>query len=157
MISDDPAMPACVIITERGNGDLAIGYPCDVVWRIPRDHTGRLRHALTAALTGCRVDRATGGPGHGDGSPNLPTLPPSVAIWRGTKDALTITLADDTHHPISTDHTEALRHGIIVALRARTTTPERDPEPPWPTTGPPPDITPPTTSSTPDPRHRPEP
>lgn len=147
--SHDPAMPICVVINERVNDDLGIGHPCDIFWRIPRDHTGRLRHALTATLSGCGLDRGTGGHDHGDDSPNMPTLPPSVAIWRGAEDTLTIGLTDDIHHPVSTNHTEALRHAIIVALRARTTTPERDLAPPWPTTGPAPNISTPITDSLP--------
>jgi len=156
MTSTDPRMPVVVLLTEHGHGDLSIGHSHGTFWRVPRDHTRALRRALTDALTGCGLHLGAGHPGHWGDAPDLPMLPAGVAVWRRADDALTLTLDADDHHLVSTEHTAALRHAILAALHERATDPVRDPEPPWPTTGPAPSITAPITGSPPaDPDHRP--
>ncbi len=149
MTCSDPTMPVCVLLTERGRGDLSVGHPYDIFWCIPRDHTSALRCALADALAGCGLHPDPSAPCRWDGSPELPKLPGSIAVWRGDDDTLTIGLAADAHHRVRAEHTEALRRAILAALHDRATDPERDPAPPWPTTGPPPSITAPSTGSPP--------
>jgi len=149
MTATDPTMPVCVLLTERGHGDLSIGHPYDIFWRIPRDHTGSLRRALTDALTGCGLHQHTGAPGHWDGSPDLPKLPGNITVWRDDDTTLTIGHAAQAHHRVQAEHTEALRDAILAALHDRATDPGRDPAPPWPTTEPAPSSTAPTTDPPP--------
>ncbi|MGI9004269.1 MAG: hypothetical protein ACR2GH_21900 [Pseudonocardia sp.] len=134
MTAPDPTMPVCVLLTERGHGDLSVGHPYDIFWRIPRDHTSALRRALTDALIGCGLHPDPSAPRRWDDSPDLPKLPGSIAVWRGDDDTLTIGLAADAHHRVRAEHTEALRHAILAALHDRATDPGRDSAPPWPTT-----------------------
>ncbi|MGI9002620.1 MAG: hypothetical protein ACR2GH_13275 [Pseudonocardia sp.] len=156
MTPTHPTTPVCVLLTERGYGDLGIGHSHGSFWCIPRDRTGRLRRALTDALVGCGLDSSAGNPGHWGDSPDLPMLPASIAVWRRADDTLTLNLVADVHHRVPAEHAAALRHAILAALHDRATDPGRHPEPPWPTTGPPPSITAPTTGSPPaEADHRP--
>ncbi|MGI9002633.1 MAG: hypothetical protein ACR2GH_13345, partial [Pseudonocardia sp.] len=130
MTSPDPTMPVCVLFTERGHGDLGIGHPYDIFWRIPRDHTGSLRRALTDALTGCGFHQDPGRPRYWDGPFDLPKLPGNITVWRGDDDTLTIGRAAQAHHRVRAEHTEALRHAILAVLHDRATDPGRDFTPP---------------------------
>ncbi|MGI9001022.1 MAG: hypothetical protein ACR2GH_05085 [Pseudonocardia sp.] len=146
MTATDTTMPVCVLLTERGHGDLSIGHPYDIFWRIPRHHTAGLRRALTDALTGCGVHQDAGAPGYWDGSRDLPKLPGTITVWRDDDDTtLTIGRAAQAHHRVQAEHTAALRDAILAALHDRATDPRRHPAPPCPTAEPPPNTTAPTT------------
>jgi len=104
MTPTHPTTPVCVLLTERGYGDLGIGHSHGSFWCIPRDRTGRLRRALTDALVGCGLDSGAGNPGHWGDSPDLPMLPASIAVWRRADDTLTLNLVADVHHRVPAEH-----------------------------------------------------